>query len=440
MNIKDIKYCSIFNYLKLNPENITKEVESINYVDISSVSLGSINNIKKINRKEDFPSRAKRKTKKGDILYSTVRPNLNGHAIVKQDNLVVSTGFAVLRPLNPIDSSFIFYNLIHQSDKIIKMCKGGNYPAINGKDLKDIHVLDLKEKDRKFISKTLDKQQSLIDSYKEKLSLLEEQESYYQDELLSGRIRVKLNSENEKVAIDKGFIVNGELVEGKEKEFEEWLSVDFKDKLEFYTNKEWVYKFINGEKKEIPRDFNFIKVKSLYRVINGFAFKSKDMINKAKYPVIKMSNFKDKKVIVDNKTKWTNVEKKNVLIHKNDLLMGLSGSVGEFAIFNLDLPCQLNQRCISIRGENFYYIKNIILPNLIKKHVINNAVGGVIPNLSHKFVEEFEIPSLKHILLISVLMGKINNQKEFIKEKIKNEEEKMDYLMDELLSGRIRVE
>ena len=46
----------------------------------------------------EAPSRARRITKNGDIILSTVRTYLKAVALVKQEGLIVSTGFAVLRP------------------------------------------------------------------------------------------------------------------------------------------------------------------------------------------------------------------------------------------------------------------------------------------------------------------------------------------------------
>ena len=51
----------------------------------------------------EFPSRAKRIIKKGDILYSSVRPNLKGYVYISDDiqNGIASTGFANIRVKEP---------------------------------------------------------------------------------------------------------------------------------------------------------------------------------------------------------------------------------------------------------------------------------------------------------------------------------------------------
>src|ERR1035441_7275091 len=58
------------------------------------------------------PSRARQKIRFGDILVSTVRPNLNAVAFVSAelDGATASTGFSVLRPVpDKLDSRYLYY-------------------------------------------------------------------------------------------------------------------------------------------------------------------------------------------------------------------------------------------------------------------------------------------------------------------------------------------
>ncbi len=70
------------------------------YLDLTAVvAPGVISDPRKL-MASDAPSRARRRVQSGDILISTVRPNLRGFARVHEapDNLIASTGFAVLTP------------------------------------------------------------------------------------------------------------------------------------------------------------------------------------------------------------------------------------------------------------------------------------------------------------------------------------------------------
>src|SRR5436309_15877220 len=77
-----------------------KPTERFSYVDIAGVD----NEAKKITATKtivgaDAPSRARKVIRRGDVIVSTVRPNLNAVALVPDvlDNQICSTGFSVLR-------------------------------------------------------------------------------------------------------------------------------------------------------------------------------------------------------------------------------------------------------------------------------------------------------------------------------------------------------
>ena len=87
----------------------------INYLDTGNLTENKINKFQYLNTSSDkVPSRAKRKVKINDILYSTVRPNQKHFGIIRQpvENMLASTGFAVLsaKP-QKADSSYIYWFL-----------------------------------------------------------------------------------------------------------------------------------------------------------------------------------------------------------------------------------------------------------------------------------------------------------------------------------------
>ena len=128
----------------IDPEKIYRENEFV-YIDITSVENGTgrvdFNN--KIIGNE-APSRARRKVKVGDVLLSTVRPNLKAFAFLRTipENTVVSTGFAVLSFKEKLLPLFVYYQLFGenlQNQMITKMGKG-SYPSINQKDVHDLKI------------------------------------------------------------------------------------------------------------------------------------------------------------------------------------------------------------------------------------------------------------------------------------------------------------
>ncbi len=109
------------------------------------IDIGSINNsCQKLSNKETIltpkqaPSRARKIIKKGDIIYSTVRPYLHNTCIIDKDfslEPIASTGFAVLSVFNGVSNQFLFNYLISFSFDAYandsENSKGVVYPAIN---------------------------------------------------------------------------------------------------------------------------------------------------------------------------------------------------------------------------------------------------------------------------------------------------------------------
>lgn len=88
--------------LECNPETLSNNdnFKSILYLDTSSITNNRINELQELDIESDeIPSRARRKVRNNDIIFSTVRPALKHYGIMKNlpENLIVSTGFAVFR-------------------------------------------------------------------------------------------------------------------------------------------------------------------------------------------------------------------------------------------------------------------------------------------------------------------------------------------------------
>ena len=131
----------------INPQNFSSNTNpnyKFNYITLEQVDSGKL-----LGYSEEIfrtaPSRAQRILRNGDVLMSTVRPNLMAHLFFhgQVPNAVCSTGFAVLRAKH--DSSvpyFLFSQLFSEgvNDQIDKILSGSNYPAINSRDVKLIEI------------------------------------------------------------------------------------------------------------------------------------------------------------------------------------------------------------------------------------------------------------------------------------------------------------
>ena len=192
--------------------------ESFIYIDISAVD----NETKTINYSNrvtgtSAPSRARRLFSKGNILLSTVRPNLKTIAYVERDDTadcIASTGFAVIECGHEVNRKYLYYLL--QQDNLVSQMIGmmgkGAYPSINQNDVANLQFplppLSVQEEIVAEIDgyqKIIDGAKQIVDNYKPtikidpawkmvqlgKVAALINGRAYSQDELLqSGKYPV----------------------------------------------------------------------------------------------------------------------------------------------------------------------------------------------------------------------------------------------------------
>jgi len=119
----------------VNSQSIRKNSapERINYIDIKSVSTGSIDEVRPMTF-EEAPSRARRIVKHGDIIWSTVRPNRRSFSLIMEpeENLIASTGFAVLTAQD-LPWSYLYQATTTQdfTSYLVNHASGAAYPAVN---------------------------------------------------------------------------------------------------------------------------------------------------------------------------------------------------------------------------------------------------------------------------------------------------------------------
>lgn len=178
--VRRLKYAAT-----LNDETLSESTDAdfeLSYIDIGNVdSQGRVHDIVNY-RFEDAPSRARRIVRDGDVIISTVRTYLQAIAPVERppENLIVSTGFAVVRPSDILDHRFCKYAV--RANRFLweveSRSTGVSYPAINASDLGDIEISLPEITAQRLISSYLDRETARIDGLiAEKecmLSLLEE--------------------------------------------------------------------------------------------------------------------------------------------------------------------------------------------------------------------------------------------------------------------------
>ena len=165
-NARQLKFICTCNDEVLG-ESIHPEYE-IEYIDIGSVSASEGISKTETMMFSGAPSRARRIVRDGDVIVSTVRTYLEAIASIDNPppNLIVSTGFAVIRPNQYLHKKFAAYCLRTSGfiKEVIARSVGVSYPAINASDLINIKAPLPQFSEQRKIANFLDHETAKIDT------------------------------------------------------------------------------------------------------------------------------------------------------------------------------------------------------------------------------------------------------------------------------------
>ena len=173
MKVRDV-------YITNPAKNVNNHSDYINYIDTSSVNQGRLDNVQYLLNGE-YPSRAQRKIEDGDILYSSVRPNLRHYYLYKDslEHPVASTGFVLLRQYNfEYDNKFCYYYL--STDSIVTHLSNiaelsqATFPSCSSKDIENIILPNFTLNKQRRIASILSAYDNLIENNNKRIRLLEQ--------------------------------------------------------------------------------------------------------------------------------------------------------------------------------------------------------------------------------------------------------------------------
>lgn len=170
---------------KIDPQTLAEETDPsfrFRYVDIGNVDeIGGISDWDEVTF-EAAPTRARKLVQAGDTIISTVRTYLRAIAFIEDrfDDVVVSTGFSVLRPRTSIIPEYLWRVMQSQGfvDTVVANSVGVSYPAISSSRLGSVHIPIPPLGVQRAIAAYLDRETAKIDALIEKkqrlIELLEE--------------------------------------------------------------------------------------------------------------------------------------------------------------------------------------------------------------------------------------------------------------------------
>uniref|UniRef100_A0A6C0CEB0 Uncharacterized protein n=1 Tax=viral metagenome TaxID=1070528 RepID=A0A6C0CEB0_9ZZZZ len=203
----------------INPKNPTNHYNYINYIDIGSIVNNNVEKITKIFK--PYPSRAKRFIYKGDIIYSSVRPNLKGYTYISTniDNGIASTGFILIRS-SKLNYLYLYYNLIYNdiTDYLVKNTSGSTYPSVNADIFNNFRIAIPKDKS------LINNLQPLFDEIEELQKEIKELNDTYNEflnKLSTSAIKnydifMKINENKDKEELNEEYIVDNDEEEKKQ--------------------------------------------------------------------------------------------------------------------------------------------------------------------------------------------------------------------------------
>jgi type I restriction enzyme S subunit len=402
-----IKYCSTCNDDVL-PENIDGSF-LIKYVEIGDVnSVNGITNITDYKFKE-APSRARRITQKGDVIISTVRTYLKAVARISKKGLIVSTGFAVLRPKG-INDRFLSFTVLSENfiDEVISLSSGVSYPAINASNLIDIKIPVPPLSEQEAIANYLDYETGKIDE------VIAEKEKLVQ-QLLEYRTSVITEA-----------VTHG-------------LNPDAKMKN---SGIDWI--------GEIPEHWEIIKVSHLFDEIGSGITPKSDNINyysnSGNY-WLQTGDLNDG-IIEDTSKKLAPLAFSNYnlrIFPKRSLVIAMYGAtIGKIGLLNIETAT--NQACCVLPPNNNMVIRYCFYIFLASRQcLINSAFGGGQPNISQLIIKNHKIsvpPLSEQKTIANYLDEKTSKIDDTIKELQSQIEDLKSYrtsIISEAVTGKVDV-
>lgn len=273
--------------------------------------------------------------------------------------------------------------------------KVGAQPGIYLGDLKAVEVKFPNFQTQASIASILSEQESIIQNIESLIFKYESRFQYLSDELLSGRLRVKE--------------VDGEFVLYKNPE-DNWKEVE-----------------INGEVKEIPKDWTFDKIDGFIVENNKSKIKAGDLKKLGSFPAF-------------NCSKELSYFYNDYLLDNENLFLSTGGQA---AIHYYNGKSAYSTDVYSIKGKG--NINNKFLFLMLKNGIntINKMFYGA--GLKHLNKKEFKssdwaIPMKEEQKLISFVLSEQEDLVEQKKELLTKEKQKFNWLLDNLLSGKYLVE
>lgn len=414
--VKKLKDVFYINELAL-PANTPSDFQ-FRYIPIEKVSTNHIDyeNCEQFEF-QDAPGRARRILRENDVLISGVRPNLKAFAIFKKpntiDNWICSTGFYVLTAKKEEDNLISYYELLSEigGSQFYSYVAGSNYPAIGDSDIRNLRlILPSSKKEKLAISSIFSKVDEAIASVQNSITAAERLKKSLMQNLLTGKMKPDGTFRtSEEFYIDEKF---GKVPVG-------W---------EVKRGTEITTKITKGQSPKW-QGFDYQQAGIIFvtseNIQNGYID-----IFKPKYLPLEFNN-----------------KIKNSQLKKGDILINIVGaSIGRCAIFNIDVECANTNQAVCVFRPNAendsmflsLYLQSETTQNRLFRSQVETARANLSLGDFRKF--KFVIPKKEEQINIANRINQFNIEIEKQVERINVLERLKNSLMQNLLTGKVRID
>ncbi|HHF4963857.1 restriction endonuclease subunit S [Haemophilus influenzae] len=443
--------------------NISRRFDFNAYPNVVFINTGDVLNNKflhcEISNVKDLPGQAKKAIKKGDILYSEIRPGNGRYLFVDNDldNYVVSTKFMVIEPnANIVLPEFLFLLLISNETteyfKMIAESRSGTFPQIT---FDSVSSLSLNIPDKETQQKILDIITPLDDKIELNTQINQTLEQIAQALFKSwfvdfDPVRAKVQALSDGLSLEQAELAAMQTISGKTPEELTALSQTQPDRYAELaeTAKAFPCEMVEVDGGEVPKGWEKTTLSEICEMQNGYAFKSFDWMEQG-IPVIKIGSVKPIIVEVEGNgfvSEDYSKLKPDFLLTSSDILVGLTGYVGEVGRIPTGKIAMLNQRVAKFlpkeidKNHCFYnYIYCLARQSQFKEFAEINAKGSAQANISTK--ELLKFPIIKANDKLHILFE--NRVKELLERILWNSQnaetlaKTRDLLLPRLLNGEV---
>lgn len=361
-------------------ESTSPSGEFFDYIDIEAIdNKHNVVTTPKRLLVSNAPSRASRLVRKGDILFSMVRPYLRNIARIESDGCIASTGFYVCRCSSAIDSKYCYYLML--SDYVVnglnQFMKGDNSPSINNNHIISwIYPLPPIAEQRRICNR-IEALFSWVYSLEKEQAILQDYISFCRTKILDLAIHGKLvpQDPSDEPAIELLRRINPAFKPS--------------DNLHYEGS--------------IPSGWQIVRMGDVIDIVSGTSYQKTDIVSAGTgIRVLRGGNIQDGNILIceDDVFIDSSLANKGNTIGRGDTVIvastGSSELIGKAAFATKDYPeTQIGAFLRIIRPKSICiseYLGLIFQTEYYKHHIKQVAKGTNINNIKSSYITEFAIP------------------------------------------------